>query len=87
MTSELHSCDEALCGARYAKLTAGLRVVTQKSRPAQRFLLSAPSHSRSRKRFALPSSFVAGFVFFCNLLGIIFAESLEEKCLLRFLVP
>ena len=51
------------------------------------FLLLAPSHSRSRKCFALPSSFVAGFLFFCNLLGIIFAESLEEKCLLRFHVP
>ena len=30
---------------------------------AQCFLLSVPCHSRSRKRFALASSFVAGFEF------------------------
>ena len=35
----------------------------QKSRPGRCFLLSVPCHSRSRKRFILPSSFVAGFVF------------------------
>ena len=34
---------------------------TQKPRPGHCFLLSVPCHSRSRKRFALPSSFVAGF--------------------------
>ena len=37
--------------------------MTQKSRPGRCFLLSVPCHSRSRKRFTLPSSFVAGFVF------------------------
>ena len=37
--------------------------MTQKSRPGRCFLLSVPCHSRSRKRFILPSSFVAGFVF------------------------
>ena len=62
MRLELDSCDKALCAAKDGRFTAGLRGKTAKARPGRCFLLSKPCDSPSRKRFALPSSFVADFV-------------------------
>ena len=65
------------------------RVESRDAKVSASAMFSAVGAQPQSFRKALRTAFQlrCGICVFCNLLGIIFAESLEEKCLLRFHVP